>query len=201
MENKTLRIEVKDAEQGQIEAVFSTFNKIDHDGDVTLPGAFEDGAAVRISAYGHSSWMGALPVGKGTIKTTKDDARLVGQFFMDTPHGRDTFSTVKGLGDLAEFSYGFDVQGTGSPEDLPEELQGAERVLTKLKVHEVSPVLLGAGIDTRLVTAKGGQLLLLDEQKNEVEPKQPDPELAVALKTMERTYLRFLRTRFRLLGV
>jgi hypothetical protein len=58
---QNVKVRVKDAAQGLVEAVFSTFNVIDSDGDVTLPGAFEEGAPARVSAYGHTSWDGKLP--------------------------------------------------------------------------------------------------------------------------------------------
>lgn len=155
-ELKAITVEIKDADKGEIEAVFATFDVKDKDGDVTLPGAFEEGAEVLISAYGHSSWGGQLPVGKGVIKTTAKDARLVGKFFLNTTAGREHFSVMKELGAQQEWSYGFDVKGTG--EVTPEmEQNGVYRVLTALKVHEVSPVLLGAGIDTRTVITKDGK--------------------------------------------
>lgn len=154
MERKALsRLEAKASPRGEVEAIFATFGVVDHDGDWTLPTAFEDGAPVRISAYGHASWTGALPVGKGTIRVTAKDARLVGQFFLSTTAGRETFTVIRELGELGEWSYGFDVLETG---DLTEELKrlGARRVLKKVKVYEVSPVLAGAGVGTRTVTAK-----------------------------------------------
>lgn len=148
------RVEIKDADKGEVSAVFATLNVIDADGDVTLPGAFETGAKARISAYGHSSWGGALPVGKGSIREEGDEAILDGQFFLDTPAGADTFKVVKALGedDLQEWSYGYDAieYSFGEFEGRP------VRFLIKLKVHEVSPVLLGAGIGTRVLTAKSG---------------------------------------------
>lgn len=152
--------EIKDADQGSVQAVFSTFDVIDSDGDVTRAGAFEEGAPVRISAYGHTSWQGVLPVGKGTIRQTKTEAILDGQFFMDTTAGRDTFTVVKELGDLGEWSYGYD----------PVEFSFGEfdnqnvRFLTKLKVHEVSPVLLGAGVNTRTLVAKSNGTLKFSEE-------------------------------------
>lgn len=153
-DRKQLHVEIKNADTGDIEAVIATFNAKDHDGDWTLPGAFEDGAEVRLSAYGHESWFGELPVGKGVLKTTDAEARFVGHFFLDTEHGLQTFKTVKAMGSLQEYSYGFDVVKRG---ELTEELRqrGVFRVLEKVKVHEVSPVLVGAGIGTRTVTIKG----------------------------------------------
>lgn len=144
------RIEVKDADKGQVSAVFATFNVIDADKDVTVPGAFEDGAEVVISNYGHASWGGALPVGKGRIRTTKAEAILDGQFFMDTAAGRDTFTVVKQLGGRQQWSYGYDAieaeQGTFDGQDV--------RFLKRLVVPEVSPVLVGAGVNTRTLQAK-----------------------------------------------
>jgi HK97 family phage prohead protease len=148
------RVEVKDASKGEIVAVFSTLGVIDSDGDVTLPGAFESGAKVRISAYGHTSWGGRLPVGKGTITEVGNEAILEGQFFLDTVEGRDTFAVVKQLGEdgLQEFSYGYDVVKASFGQHEGQDV----RFLEALKVHEVSPVLLGAGVGTRLLTAKSG---------------------------------------------
>lgn len=155
MATKTFtRVEIKDEDKGEVTAVFATLNVIDSDGDVTTKGAFEDGAKVRISAYGHRSWDGALPVGKGSIREVGDEAILDGQFFLDTPAGADTFKVVKALGEdgLQEWSYGYDPveYSFGEFEEQP------VRYLNKLKVHEVSPVLLGAGVGTRLLTAKSG---------------------------------------------
>ncbi|MER7126755.1 HK97 family phage prohead protease [Micrococcus luteus] len=152
MDTKGLRVEIKDEDKGIIRAVFSTFNKIDSDRDVTPPGAFEDGAPVQISAYGHKSWEGALPVGLGTIRQTSKEAILEGQFLLDTTHGADTWKTVKAMSDagMQEWSYGFD-----PVEWSYGEFEGQKvRFLNKLKVFEVSPVLRGAGVNTRTLSAK-----------------------------------------------
>ncbi|HLS44295.1 MAG TPA: HK97 family phage prohead protease [Ornithinicoccus sp.] len=151
-QTKALRgVEIKDASQGKIQAVFATFDVIDRDGDVTRKSAFKDGAPVRISAYNHASWEGALPVGKGVIRVGPNEAILEGQFFMNTSHGRDAFETVKAMGELQEFSYGFHVTDAE-----PGEVEGKSvRIIKGVDVHEVSPVLLGAGIGTRTLAVKG----------------------------------------------
>lgn len=180
MRKQLTGFEIKAAAKGEVSAVFSTFNVVDSDGDVTLPGAFEDGQEVVISAYGHTSWQGALPVGKGVIRTTETEAILDGKFFLDTAHGRDTFSTVSQLAksNLGEWSYGFDVieESRGKHEDRD------VRFLKKLKAFEVSPVLLGAGVNTRTLVAKSveedGGMTLYDEL---------DGALTVVLKALERT--------------
>jgi len=145
------RVEVKNEERGEVVAVFSTLDVIDHDGDVTLPGAFEDGAQTRMSGYNHSSWGAVLPVGRGTIREVGKEAVLEGRFFMESENAREHFTVVKGMGELQEWSYGYDVvkASEGEREDR------RVRFLEKLKVHEVSPVILGAGIATRTLSAKG----------------------------------------------
>lgn len=147
-----LRVEVKSADKGEVAAVFSTFNVRDSDGDVTLPGAFEDGAPVVISDFNHTSWGDKRPVGEGKIRTTKSEAVMDGRFFMDVPDARAAFIVVKGLADagLGEWSYGFDTleaeNGTFDGEDV--------QFLKRLNVFEVSPVLRGAGVNTRTLAVK-----------------------------------------------
>jgi hypothetical protein len=154
VDSKTLsRVEVKSADKGEVTAVFSTFDVVDSDGDVTRSDAFEDGAEVLISSYQHTSWSGALPVGKGRIRTSRSEAILDGQFFMDTAAGKDTFAVVKALGERQQWSYGFDIldaePGTFDGRDV--------QFLKRLKVHEVSPVLVGAGVNTRTLATKGAK--------------------------------------------
>jgi hypothetical protein len=110
----TTKIRVKDAAQGLVEAVFSTFNVIDSDGDVTLPGAIEDGTPIRVSASGHMSWDGAPPVGRGAIKTTNEEAIAELRFFLKTEAGRETFDFVCS-NSSASSSLSTSVGGGGSP--------------------------------------------------------------------------------------
>lgn len=151
MNTKSLRVEVKDAAQGLVTAVFCTFDVIDLDGDVIMKEAIPDGAPVRISAYNHESWNGAMPVGKGIIRTTATEAILEGQFFLNTTHGHDAFEVVKQMGDLQEWSWGFDIDDAE-----PATVDGRTvRRIKRTVVHEVSPVLLGAGLHTRTLATKG----------------------------------------------
>ena len=157
MDTKRLsQVEIKDAGRGEVRAVFSTLNVKDSDGDVTESNAFDGNGEVPISAYGHASWQGALPVGKGTMREVGDEAVFDGQFFMDTTPGKDTFLTVKALADagLGEWSYGYDVLEWSKGEFNGDDV----RFLKKLKVHEVSPVLVGAGVNTRTLSAKSASV-------------------------------------------
>lgn len=145
--------DLKLSETGTFEAAFAQFNIVDHDGDVTLPGAFPT-KEVPMSAFNHSSWDGAPPVGKGTISERGDWAVFSGEFFMQTTHGRDAYETLKALGPLAEFSYGFQVL-----DSEPGTFEGKRvRVLKSLDPFEVSNVLRGAGRDTHLMSIKSGGL-------------------------------------------
>lgn len=153
MRTKTFReVRVKDAAQGIVEAVFATLGVKDKDGDVAYKSSFDDGAPVVLSAYQHGSWGGALPYGYGTIKVSDTEAVAECQFLMDTAHGRDAFLTIKALGEqgLQEWSYSLhDVKSSRG------ELNGEKvNVLDHIRVKEVSPVMEGAGIDTRVLSTK-----------------------------------------------
>lgn len=184
---RQLRFEVKDAEKGQVEAVISVFGEIDHDGDVSVPGAFQDGAEVVISAYGHGSWRGEMPVGKGVIRVSEKDARLQGEYFLNTDSGREHFEVAKALGPLQEWSYGYDVLKCSFGERDGRYV----RFLEELKVHEACQVLKGAGLNTRTVDVKEADA-----------PAAPEPtggQLA-AQHAATRELLRFEKTRARLIG-
>jgi HK97 family phage prohead protease len=136
-----------DSDTGEFRATFATLNVVDRDGDVTSPGAFTE-QPVKIASWGHQ-WT-QLPVGLGTIRADSERAWVDGQFFLDTTPGRDTYTTVKRLGGLQEWSYGFEILdatfGQFDGKDV--------RFLKRLNVFEVSPVLLGAGIGTRTDSIK-----------------------------------------------
>jgi len=154
MEKKTIKapLDVKEGTPGKFKAVFSTFNVIDLDGDVTLPGAFKEGEEVRISYWSHR-WHD-LPVGKGVIYSDDKKAWVEGEFFLDTEAGRETYMTVKNLGGLQEYSYGYDVLDSATGQFKDKQV----RFLKSLKVFEVSPVFLGAGIGTQTLEIKGAKL-------------------------------------------
>lgn len=141
MERKTFgRVELKDADQGIVSAVFSTFDVVDLDGDVVRKSAFKDATPVKISAFNHGSWEGALPVGVGKVRVTDREAICDMQFNMKTQAGRETFETIKMMGELQEYSWGFNVT-----DSEPGEIEGKSvRVIKNVDIFEVSPVLVGA---------------------------------------------------------
>jgi hypothetical protein len=151
------RARMKDATSGEIDLVFATLNVIDRDGDVILPGAIKDGASVVISAYGHESWKGKLPCGRGTIHEVDDELVCKATFFLDTSHGVDTFNTVKGLvgdGDEADLTeWSFSLQEVVATKGA---WQGQRaNIMSQIgRIKEVSPVLAGAGVNTRTLAVK-----------------------------------------------
>jgi len=144
--------EFKLSETGDISLAFSRFNVIDSDQDVTFAGSMPTGKAVPMSAYGHTSWDGAPPTGKGIVSERGDLGVFDGSFFMETDQGRNAYHTTKAMAELQEWSYGYAVLDGG-----PGTFDGKSvRELRKLDVFEVSPVLKGAGVGTRTLAIKSG---------------------------------------------
>ena len=149
-ESNTIQLDLKadgDAPEGAGTATFSTFNIVDHDGDVVAPGAFQDQKEVPIGAYQHA--IDKLPVGKGIIRSDNERAHIDGSFFLDTPHGDATYRTIKNLDDI-EWSYIFTVEDSEVTPDFTvgDDLHHDVRILKKLDVWSIDPVLRGAGIGT-----------------------------------------------------
>jgi hypothetical protein len=157
-----LRFEWKAAgPPGSFRAVFATLGVVDSDKDVTIAGAFTMGQPVVVSAYMHSSWYDRLPVGRGVIGADEKEAWVDGQFIMDTTDGKDTYLTVKALAELQEWSYGYEpLEVSYDPADL-EAYPGAERLIKKQGVFEISPVLKGAGVGTRTESLKSARRAIL----------------------------------------
>lgn len=137
-----------EGEPGDFEAVFATLNVKDHDGDVTVPGAFSN-QTVIVEPWNHS--YTEPPVGRGEIFERENEAVIAGKFFLDTHGGAEHYSVVKALQDIQEWSYSFYIVeaefGKLNGEDV--------RFLKKMDVLGVGPVTRGAGLDTRVTVIKG----------------------------------------------
>ena len=138
-----------DQEEGTVQAVFSTFNVLDKDGDIVMPTAFTHGQAVPM--VWHHDW--ASPVGKGVIRVEETRAVFDGAFFMDTQAGQEAYKTVKAMGELQEWSWGFRIT------DAAYEQRDGEfvRLIKRATLFEVSPVLVGAGEGTYTLAIKSHQ--------------------------------------------
>lgn len=155
VQQKSLALSLDPESEGSFRARFATLNVVDKDGDVTLPGAFPIGKRVLISAYMHQSWNAAVPVGEGVINADENEAWVDGKFWLDTAAGMETYKVVKNAGDLQEWSYGYEILAMD-----PAQIgmwPGAKRVFSQLDVIEVSPVLVGAGVNTATLAIKSAK--------------------------------------------
>jgi len=158
MERKRLAVALKEDAEGAFRAIFATFNEVDHDGDVTLSGAFPVGAKIPLAGVGHN-WD-TPTIGGGTIGADAEKAWLDGQFNLEMAAGLETYRSVKfdqaqGI-NAQQYSYAYDVaKGHSARPEEQKRWPGAKRILEQLVPHEVSPVLLGAGVDTGTAYIKG----------------------------------------------
>ena len=166
---------------GYVLAVIGTYGEVDAHGDVLVKGCFADTGVFPISAYGHGSWesgIGALPVGLGTIR--EGDQPVLAAKFFDTFAGRETFATVKQLGEVGQWSWGYDVL-----DDAAGEVNGRRvRLLRRVAIHEACPVLVGASVGTATVA--------VHELRGEPAPEQVEAA---------REFLRFVAIRQSIGGV
>lgn len=147
VETKSIEgFEIKDADRGEVVAVVSTFNVVDRDGDVVLPGAIPDGTIVKMSAYGHDSVLeGKAPVGRGVLQVDGNRAVLSAKYFMTTQRAQEAFATVKELGTDSEWSVAWPPSSVKTAPMTKEwAAKGARRLIKSFGVVEVSPVFRGA---------------------------------------------------------
>jgi hypothetical protein len=141
---------------GTVRAVVATLGRVDADGDLTVPGFFgrQDVRMVPTHDWSH------VPLGKGVLFEDGDQAVVDLRMNLAVPAARAWWEAL--AFDLAnppplqQWSYGYTVKGGGSFEG---KASGRPlRFLTPLAdgspgvvVHEVGPVMLGAGVDTATV--------------------------------------------------
>lgn len=159
-EYKNIRGEVKELnEKGEGLIVFATLNVIDSDNDVTLPGAFGTQVAQMVPAH---DWSQA-PIGKANIREEGDEALAEIKLNLKTDLGRNWYEAMKFDLDnppsKQEYSYGYNVLKESRGEFQSRQV----RFLEQMKVHEISPVLLGAGINTRTLALKQEKKTTLEE--------------------------------------
>lgn len=155
MEHKTYTVKAID-EEGSFEAVIATLNVIDKDGDVTRPGAFGKQDVSVLPTHDRFS----VPLGKAKLFERDDKAIAQGRLNLATEAGKEwhehlKFDLSEKVGPpLQEWSYGFDVIKSSEGE-----FEGRKvRFLEELRVHEVSPVLVGAGEGTGTLAIKAKEI-------------------------------------------
>ena len=151
LEYKTLHI-TKAMTSGEFEAVIATLGVVDSDGDIIMPGAFAGATVSIMPAHNH----GSVPLGKAKMQDRGDEAIAVGQFNLDIQSGKEWHSALKldleNPPSVQEWSFGFNVL------DSEDDMRDGKpvRILKRLDVMEISPVLRGAGVDTRTLAVKSG---------------------------------------------
>ena len=94
--------------EGKVEAVFSVFNEVDSDGDVVQPKSIRSGYGDKgVAMVWAHDWKDV--VGRGVIEQDDEKAVFKGQFNMTTERGKEAFNTVKEMGDLQQWSFGYEV--------------------------------------------------------------------------------------------
>lgn len=153
-ETKQLTVEKMD-DAGHGLARIAVLSGVDHDGDTYAKGAFswkkdKEQWVPILPAHDRK----AMPLGKARVYEDGDAAYAELFLNLNTEAGRDWHETLKfdlaKGGAVQEWSYGFGVEDYGQ-----EKRDGATvRVLKRVDVHEVSPVVRGAGVGTRTVSMK-----------------------------------------------
>ena len=206
----TTPVEYKDdGGTGSVVARFSTFDIVDREGDIVRASAFTDGQTVPM-VWAHD-WH--QPIGKGVVRVEKDHARFEGEFFPTTA-GQEARATVRAMGELQQWSWGFRVLST-QPND---QIRGYD--VTEAEVFEVSPVLVGANQATATLAVKSAPLVkdvrsemqarmeamrraldemaeLMDDGKSVDPIEPPDPGLEKALVAIERERIALELVNFR----
>src|SRR5688572_7073446 len=161
MSTKSFRPTFKNVgDKGEVTFVVATLNEVDKDGDVTLPGFFgkQHVAMVPVHDWNH------VPIGKGLLYEQGNEVLCDVKLNLRIPAAKDWYEAIKfdyeNPPALVEYSYGFDVLEGGQKSGYHNGrnvrfLQPKDNGLPGVKVHEVSPVLVGAGTNTRTVSVKG----------------------------------------------
>ena len=136
-----------DEAEGKVSAVFSVFNEIDSDGDVVLPKSIRSGYGDKgvVMCWGHD-WKHII--GKGVIRNEDNQAVFHGDFNMNTTAGKEAYETVKAMGDIQQWSFGFEVNDSERGMFTKDGQETEVRFLKDVKVWEVSPEDIVDDVDT-----------------------------------------------------
>ena len=175
---KNAPIELKeDGDTRYIEAVFSLFDTIDSDNDVTKANSLRSGyTGNKVPLVWNHDW--SKVIGRGIIETDNQKAVFKG-YFLNTEAGKEAYETVKAMQDMQQFSYGFQVLKSSKGTHI--DSKGEEvpvRVLEDVKVWEVSPVLVGAQQNSFVQALKSGLEPVDDEIKAEMQVESTEPEVS-----------------------
>lgn len=175
---KNAPIELKeDGDTRYIEAVFSLFDVIDSDNDVTKANALRSGyTGNKVPLVWNHDW--SKVIGRGIIETDNQKAVFKG-YFLNTEAGKEAYETVKAMQDMQQFSYGFQVLKSSKGTHIDSKGQEVPvRILEDVKVWEVSPVLVGAQQNSFVQALKSGLEPVDEEIKAEMQLESTEPKVS-----------------------
>ena len=175
---KNAPIELKeDGDKRYIEAVFSLFDTIDSDNDVTKANALRSGyTGNKVPLVWNHDW--SKVIGRGIIETDNQKAVFKG-YFLNTEAGKEAYETVKAMQDMQQFSYGFQVLKSSKGTHIDSKGQEVPvRILEDVKVWEVSPVLVGAQQNSFVQALKSGLEPVDEEIKAEMQLESTEPKVS-----------------------
>ncbi len=129
--------------------IIGTTDAIDSDGDVVVPGSIGNQVATLLPAH---RWD-ALPLGKAHI-FEQGDQIVADVRFNPTADAQSWYSAIKwdfeNPPPIQQYSWGYD-----ATQSRPGEFKGQRvRFLDALTIHEVSPVVIGASLNTHTAGVK-----------------------------------------------
>jgi HK97 family phage prohead protease len=150
------------AEAGLVEGYGSTFSGVDGHGDTVAPGAFAESIAEHRAAgtapamlWNHRQ---AEPIGKWLgMGEDARGLRVRGQINLDTARGREAHAHLK-AGDVDGLSIRYQVPPGGQKRN-----SDGTRILTKLRLHEVSVASVPSDPRARLTSVKSLELKSLGD--------------------------------------
>jgi len=155
--------------EGIIEAYVSIFNNVDLVGDIIQQGAFAESLMKKLpkGVWSHD-WQAPIAL---TLEAREDAKGLYikGQFILTVQKAQEAYDLIK-AGVIDEFSIGFRVLDDEWKED-------GTRVITKARLYEWSPVLVGANPDTELISVKSGEDAEEETEEEVIEPIPPVEEV------------------------
>lgn len=153
-EFKSVNFALDTEAEGKVEAVFSVFNTVDSDGDVVVPNSLKSawGESKEVPMVWSHKWES--PIGKATISQDSEKAVAKGEFFLDTDAGQEAYKLVKAMGDLQQWSFGFQVDDAEEGQFTKDGQSTNVRYIKSATVYEVSPVLVGANQLTHTLSVK-----------------------------------------------
>jgi HK97 family phage prohead protease len=147
-------------EKGVIEAYVSIFGNIDQANEIVEKGAFKESLATKMPkvVWSHD-WNEVIGV---PLEATEDEKglRVKFQLILDVQRAKEAYALIK-AGAVDEFSIGYKIE----EDDVDEK---GVRHLRKLRLYEISPVLVGCNDKTEVISVKSGE----EKDDSEEEPEE-----------------------------